>query len=93
MEHLMSSSEAKTAFNNLVASGVLKLHACYHSKNHFGYDGKITKLPMNNEQDFHLAGSLFDSERPHIYAANVLTRWQFRNDLGTASPTIALEDE
>jgi hypothetical protein len=93
MEHLMDSGEAKTVFNNLIASGILKLYANYHSALTFGGEPKITKLPMNNEMDYRVAQTIFDNEQPSIYVAGILTSWRFRNDLGTASPTIAMEDK
>lgn len=90
-EYMISAKEADAAFNNLIASGIIKLHAYHH--NYRRAKPKVTLIPMNNTHDYELAEAIFDHETI-IYAGNascsVQTKWKYYPNeiLGEAGPTI-----
>lgn len=84
-EYFLSKEEAETAFQNLVASGCIKL--CIHHK--VANKDKVLKLSVNTPRECELLSKVIQEAQP-VFVNDIYTGWYlYPNQLDSFSPTIA----
>lgn len=83
-EYFLSKDEAYDAFQNLVASGCIRL--CIHHK----VKDKVLKLSVNNARECELLSKVIREAQP-VFVNDIFTSWfYYPNQLDELSPTIAM---